>query len=206
MIKVTFDYHVRIGDDLKSVHARRVTLSAACLEVKYTCKTLNLTGTHPKSFSPGRYRGGLTSPADLPDWETLDDKWTATGCDFGSWFYLRRARKRSLPWHKKAYDTLMNLIDSRYRLSMVTGRWAAQLKQGTPSTLTNKAIGRDDNAVSVATKELEQGSGVRWDDALPSAEEISSQVQRDRRDAAKEPRRYSILQDGLGSCEGDNAF
>jgi DNA-directed RNA polymerase subunit omega len=106
---------------------------------------------------------------------------------------------------QEGYDTLMSLINSRYRLSVVTGRRAAQLKQGTPSTLTHKAIGQDDNAVSVAMKELEQGSGVRWDDALPSAEEIGSQVQRDRRDAAEESRRYSILQDGPGKREGDNA-
>lgn len=107
---------------------------------------------------------------------------------------------------QEGYDILMNLIDSRYRLSMVTGRRAAQLKQGTPSTLTHKAIGQGDNAVSVAMKEIEQSSGVRWDDALPSAEEIGSQVQRDRRDTAEEPRRYSILQDGPGKRERGNAF
>jgi DNA-directed RNA polymerase omega subunit len=105
---------------------------------------------------------------------------------------------------QEGYDTLMKLIGSRYQLSMIAGRRAAQLKLGTPSTLTQKSIRSDENAVSVAMKELEQGSGVRWGDDLPSRDAIAQQVQRDQRDASAAPPRYSVLKDE--SREGDKAF
>ncbi len=111
---------------------------------------------------------------------------------------------------QKGFDILREATDSRYRLSMVVGRRAAQLKQGVPSTLTHKPITREDNAVSVAMKELELGSGVRWDNDLPSAAVISTQVQRDRHEAGEAPKAYSILRDADDSRssrhEGDNAF
>ncbi len=104
---------------------------------------------------------------------------------------------------QKGFDILREKADSRYRLSIVVGRRAAQLKKGVPSTLTGKVISNAENAVTAAMAELEQGSGVRWDDDLPSAEAIGVQVQRDLRSAAEEPRRYSVLQD---LDKGDNAF
>lgn len=107
---------------------------------------------------------------------------------------------------QEGYDTLMDRIDSRYRLSMVTGRRAAQLKKGVPSTLTHKPITRGENAVSVAMKELERGSGVRWDGALPSAAAIGEQVQRDVRAAQDELQTYSVLREDSASTPRDGAF
>lgn len=108
---------------------------------------------------------------------------------------------------QKGFDVLREATDSRYRLSIVVGRRAAQLKKGVPSTLTGKVIPDSENAVTAAMAELEHGSGVRWDNDLPSAEAINSQVQRDLKSAAEEPRRYSVLQDNLEhKREGDNAF
>ena len=107
---------------------------------------------------------------------------------------------------QKGFDILREATDSRYRLSIVVGRRAAQLKKGVPSTLTGKVIPNAENAVTAAMAELEHNSGVRWDNDLPSAEVISTQVQRDLRSAAEEPRRYSILQDDLDKRDGDNAF
>ncbi len=85
---------------------------------------------------------------------------------------------------QEGFDTLMTRTDSRYRLSMVAVRRAGQLKQGVPSTLTGKPLARADNAVTVALKELEVGSGGRWGDLLPSAKDIRAQVQRDGRERA----------------------
>ncbi len=107
---------------------------------------------------------------------------------------------------QEGYDTLMDLIDSRYRLSMVTGRRAAQLKKGVPSTLTHKPITQNQNAVSVAMKELETRSGVRWDVSLPSAEAIGAQVQRDMRETRDELQSYSVLREESVPADRDGSF
>ena len=60
--------------------------------------------------------------------------------------------------------------------------------------MTGKPIARADNAVTVALKELEVDSGVVWGDALPSAEAIRGQVQRDGRESL--PAAYSVSRDG----------
>ena len=51
---------------------------------------------------------------------------------------------------QKGFDILREATDSRYRLSMVVGRRAAQLKLGVPSTLTHKVVPKGDNAVSAS--------------------------------------------------------
>ena len=103
---------------------------------------------------------------------------------------------------QKGFDILRETTDSRYRLSMVVGRRAAQLKLGVPSTLTHKVVPKGENAVSAAMAELESGSGVIWGDSLPSAEDIGRQVERDLRRAEEAPGAYSILRDARGE-EGE---
>jgi DNA-directed RNA polymerase subunit K/omega len=60
---------------------------------------------------------------------------------------------------QEGFDTLMQLTESRYRLSMVTARRAAQLKAGIPSVLPKDEQPRTRNTVTIAMKELESGAG-----------------------------------------------
>ena len=89
---------------------------------------------------------------------------------------------------QKDYDQLMKLTDSRYKLTMVVSRRAAQLKYGVTDTLTKKPIPREKNAVSAAMEELIAGSGVRWDDSnLPTHEEVMRNVQSENQEKLDRP-------------------
>ncbi len=73
---------------------------------------------------------------------------------------------------QEGYDTLINLESSRYRLSMIVARRAAQLKSGIPSVLDVDALPHTENSVTIAMKELETTDRVRWGDDLPSMDEL----------------------------------
>lgn len=90
---------------------------------------------------------------------------------------------------QEGYDTLMNLTESRYRLSMVTARRAAQLKLGIPSVLPKDESPHTRNTVTIAMKELEEHAGVRWGDDLPSTDQLRTLIERERRE---EPSSYSV--------------
>jgi len=90
---------------------------------------------------------------------------------------------------QEGFDTLMQLTESRYRLSMVTARRAAQLKLGIPSVLPKNEVPRTRNTVTIAMKELEEGAGVRWGDDLPSTDELKTLIEPERRE---EPSSYSV--------------
>lgn len=77
---------------------------------------------------------------------------------------------------QEGYDKLISLTDSRYRLSVVVGRRAAQLKSGIPSVLAREDRPRTENSVTLAMKELELGAGVVWGDDLPSLAELTRAV------------------------------
>jgi len=96
---------------------------------------------------------------------------------------------------QRGFDILREATDSRYRLSMVVGRRAAQLKKGVPSTATGKVIPGTENAVSAAMKELELGTGVLWGKDLPSFGDINSVVDQDQRAQQSASREYSILRE-----------
>lgn len=67
------------------------------------------------------------------------------------------------------YDTLLNLTDSRYRLSIVVARRAAQLKSGMPTLLTAEEMpDAASNTVTVAMEELRLGKGVEFGVDLPA--------------------------------------
>lgn len=69
---------------------------------------------------------------------------------------------------QEGYDTLLNLTDSRYRLSIVVARRAAQLKSGVPSLLDPDDMpAARSNTVSVAMKELQMHLPIRWGTDLP---------------------------------------
>ncbi len=90
---------------------------------------------------------------------------------------------------QEGFDTLMALTESRYRLSMVTARRAAQLKLGIPTVLPKDETPHTCNTVTIAMKELEEGAGVRWGDDLPSTDELRTLIERERRE---EPSSYSV--------------
>lgn len=96
---------------------------------------------------------------------------------------------------QKGFDILREATDSRYRLSMVVGRRAAQLKKGVPSTVTGKVVPDSQNAVSAAMEELELGTGVVWGKDLPSSVDINSVVEQDQRESQREAAQYSITRD-----------
>lgn len=96
---------------------------------------------------------------------------------------------------QKGFNILREVTDSRYRLSMVVGRRAAQLKKGVPSTVTGKVVPREKNSVSAAMEELELGTGVVWGNDLPSFLDINDMVGQDERDSQREAARYSITRD-----------
>ncbi len=73
---------------------------------------------------------------------------------------------------QEGYDTLIALTDSRYRLSMIVARRAAQLKSGIPSVLDLDDLPRTENSVTIAMKELELTDDVKWGDDLPSMDEL----------------------------------
>ncbi len=73
---------------------------------------------------------------------------------------------------QEGYDTLIALTDSRYRLSMIVARRAAQLKSGIPSVLDVDVLPRTENSVTIAMKELETTDRVKWGDELPSMDEL----------------------------------
>lgn len=73
---------------------------------------------------------------------------------------------------QEGYDTLIALTDSRYRLSMIVARRAAQLKSGIPPVLDVTQLPRTENSVTIAMKELELTQDVKWGDDLPSSEEL----------------------------------
>lgn len=78
-------------------------------------------------------------------------------------------------------DKLMELTDSRYRLSMIAARRAAQIKNGIPTLLDHDESPKTRNTVSIALKELVLDKGIQWGDDLPSQDELKQAVDRERR-------------------------
>jgi len=68
---------------------------------------------------------------------------------------------------QEGFDKLLSLTDSRYRLSMIVARRAAQLKAGIPPLLDDEEKPRTTNTVTIAMKELELGKPIQWGDHLP---------------------------------------
>jgi len=81
------------------------------------------------------------------------------------------------------YDTLLNMTDSRYRLSIMVGRRAAQLKSGVPNLLDEDELpAAASNTVSVAMKELQIGKPIVWGTELPSESELRDARAKERRE------------------------
>ncbi len=78
---------------------------------------------------------------------------------------------------QEGYDKLMALTDSRYRLSMIVARRAAQLKAGIPPVLDVDALPHTQNTVTIAMKELETSRDIVWGDDLPAIDELKRVVE-----------------------------
>lgn len=82
---------------------------------------------------------------------------------------------------QEGFDKLLELTDSRYRLSMIAARRAAQIKNGIPTLLSHDESPKTRNTVTLALKELVLGKAITWGDELPSQDELKQTVDRDRR-------------------------
>lgn len=82
---------------------------------------------------------------------------------------------------QEGFDKLMARTDSRYRLSVVVARRAAQLKNGIPTLLEPAEQPKTRNTVTIALKELANDKPIRWGKELPSNEELRQTVERERR-------------------------
>lgn len=85
---------------------------------------------------------------------------------------------------QEGYDKLISLTDSRYRLSMIVARRAAQLKMGIPTMLPPGTLDSLENSVTVAMKELEIGAGIIWGDDLPVQDDLKRLVEVPKREPA----------------------
>ncbi len=86
---------------------------------------------------------------------------------------------------QEGFDSLRALTDSRYRLSIIVARRAAQLKMGLPPLLDRSETPQTRNTVSIAMKELELGKPIRFGTKkdLPTTEEVKKILDRERREA-----------------------
>ena len=82
---------------------------------------------------------------------------------------------------QEGYDKLMELTDSRYRLSMIAARRAAQIKNGIPPLLSHEEYPKTRNTVTLALTELVLDKGIKWGDELPSQDELKQTVEREKR-------------------------
>ena len=85
------------------------------------------------------------------------------------------------------YDTLLKQTDSRYRLSIVVARRAAQLKSGMPTLLSDEEMpDARANTVSVAMEEMRLGKPVVWGEDLPTDAQLREARARERRERTTE--------------------
>lgn len=92
---------------------------------------------------------------------------------------------------QEGYDELMRLSDSRYTLSMITARRAAQLKAGLPSVLPADAYPATRNTVTIAMHELRFSNRLTWGDDLPDEKTIKQTLEQDREDTYSISKRKS---------------
>ncbi|MEM7739049.1 MAG: DNA-directed RNA polymerase subunit omega [Deinococcota bacterium] len=81
------------------------------------------------------------------------------------------------------YDELMQLTDSRYTLSMIAARRAAQIKSGLPSVLSADDYPATRNTVTVAMHELINTDKLVWGPDLPDEKAMKQVLEKDKREA-----------------------
>jgi len=94
----------------------------------------------------------------------------------------------------EGFDKLIGLTDSRYRLSMIVGQRAAQIKNGIPTTLTHEESPKTRNTVTVALREMVLDKGLVWGDDLPTVAELKQSHEQEKRIQAAQAA-YSVSTD-----------
>lgn len=79
------------------------------------------------------------------------------------------------------FDKLISLTDSRYRLSVVVGRRAAQIKSGIPSMLSHAESPKTRNSVTIALTELLLDKGIHWGKDMPKLDDLKKTLELDRK-------------------------
>ena len=76
------------------------------------------------------------------------------------------------------------MTDSRYRLSMIAARRAAQIKLGVQPMLTHEEYPQTRNTVTLALTELALNKNIQWgsEKDLPTTEEIKKMLERERKE------------------------
>ncbi len=82
---------------------------------------------------------------------------------------------------QEGFDKLIGLTDSRYRLSIVVGRRAAQIKNGIPSTLSHEEYPKTRNTVTIALKEMVLDKGIHWGKDMPKLDDLKKTLEQDRK-------------------------
>jgi DNA-directed RNA polymerase subunit omega len=82
---------------------------------------------------------------------------------------------------QEGIDRLLSLTDSRYRLSMIAARRAAQLKVGIPTVLEPEDRPKTRNTVTLALKELLTGR-VSWGRDLPSIDDVRWEFEAEKKE------------------------
>ena len=82
---------------------------------------------------------------------------------------------------QEGIDKLINMTDSRYRLSMIAARRAAQIKNGIPTTLEHEEYPKTRNTVTIALKELTLDKGIKWGKDVPNNDELKKVIELEKR-------------------------
>jgi DNA-directed RNA polymerase subunit K/omega len=80
------------------------------------------------------------------------------------------------------YDELMQLTESRYMLSIIAARRAAQIKAGLPSVLSADDYPPTRNTVTVAMHELIHTKKLVWGPDLPDEKAMKQVIEKDKRE------------------------
>lgn len=81
------------------------------------------------------------------------------------------------------YDELMQLTDSRYMLSMIAARRAAQIKAGLPSVLSADDYPATRNTVTIAMHELINSEKLVWGPDVPDEKTMKQVLEKEKREA-----------------------
>ncbi len=82
---------------------------------------------------------------------------------------------------QEGFDRLLSLTDSRYRLSMIAARRAAQLKTGIPTVLEPEDRPKTRNTTTLALRELLTGR-IRWGQDLPSIDDVRRELEAEKKE------------------------